>query len=224
MTLGLVLLFIGAYFVGSIPFGVLVARAKGIDIMSVGSGNIGATNVVRALGKGPGLLVFFLDLLKGLAPALVARLLFPDRQEVWFWSGATAVIGHSFSPFLKFKGGKGISTALGMMLGASPVVALAAFAIFAILLLSLKFMSLASILAVLSTIPLGLLFGDSKWVIGGYAILSTFIVYRHRSNISRLKKGTEPKFKFRKSVDLDLHPASQPKAPPDGPGQGSEDD
>jgi acyl phosphate:glycerol-3-phosphate acyltransferase len=224
MTLVLVLLYIGSYLIGSIPFGVLVARAKGIDIMSVGSGNIGATNVVRALGKGPGLLVFVLDLLKGLIPALIARVLFPERQEIWFWAGATAVVGHSFSPFLKFKGGKGISTALGMMLGASPVAALAAFSIFAILLTTLKYMSLASIVAVLSTIPIGLLLRESYWVILGYSILSTFIVYRHRANISRLRNGTEPKFKFNKTVEPDAKRQDTPTPPTDDETPGSEGD
>lgn len=198
----LTLLIIGAYLLGSIPVGVLVARAYGVDIMRVGSGNIGATNVMRALGKGPGIVVLILDMLKGLLPTLAGRWLFPERQELWLLAGAMAIIGHSFSPFLKFKGGKGISTALGMTLGTSPFVALSAFGLFSVVLGTVRYMSLASIVAVLSTIPLGFLFKDSPWVLGGYGLMSVFIVYRHRANIKRLKDGTEPKFKFKKTIDL----------------------
>lgn len=202
MNVELALLLLGAYLLGSIPVGVLVARAFGVDIMKIGSGNIGATNVGRALGKKASIPVFLLDMLKGLIPTLVARSLFPDRQELWFLSGAMAIIGHSFSPFLRFKGGKGISTALGMTLGTSPLVALCAFGLFSATLGTTRFMSLASIVGVLATIPLGLLFKDSLWVLGGYGLMSTFIIYRHRANLKRLKDGIEPKFSFKKSIDV----------------------
>lgn len=205
----LALLLLGAYLLGSIPVGVLVARAFGVDIMKVGSGNIGATNVGRALGKKASIPVFLLDMLKGLIPTLVARAVFPHNQEYWFLSGAMAIIGHSFSPFLKFKGGKGISTALGMTLGTSPFVALSAFALFSLMLGTTRYMSLASIVAVLSTIPLGILFKDSPWVLGGYSLMSTFIIYRHRANIKRLKEGTEPKFSFKKSIDTEKPPQEE---------------
>ena len=199
----LILLFVGSYLLGSIPFGVLVAKSRGVDIMSVGSGNIGATNVVRVLGKGPGYLVFFLDMLKGLIPALIARWLFPDNQEYWFFAGMFAVIGHSLSPFLKFKGGKGISTALGMTLGSSPVVALIALGIFLAILLGTGYVSLASIFAVVSTTPMSILFRDSLWVTIGFAALSVFVIYRHKANIIRLRNGTESKFIKRKTKDED---------------------
>lgn len=202
MTLNLVLLLLGSYLLGAIPFGVLIARTQGVDIMKVGSGNTGATNVMRVLGKGPGYAVFVLDTLKGLVPTLVGRWLFPDRQEFWFLAGALAIIGHSFSPFLKFRGGKGISSALGMTIGTSPIVALCAFVVFATTLGTTRFMSLASIFAIISTIPFGFLFKDSSWVLMGYSAMVVFIVYRHRANIKRLKDGTEPKFKFDKSVDV----------------------
>jgi glycerol-3-phosphate acyltransferase PlsY len=171
--------------------------------MSVGSGNIGATNVVRVLGKGPGYLVFFLDMLKGLIPALIARWLFPDNQEYWFFAGMFAVIGHSLSPFLKFKGGKGISTALGMTLGSSPVVALIALGIFLAILLGTGYVSLASIFAVVSTTPMSILFRDSLWVTIGFAALSVFVIYRHKANIIRLRNGTESKFIRGKTRDKD---------------------
>lgn len=197
----LTFLILGAYLLGSIPVGVLIARAYGVNIMQVGSGNIGATNVMRALGKGPAIAVFAFDLLKGLVPTLIGRWLFPERQELWLLAGAMAIIGHSFSPFLKFKGGKGISTALGMTLGTSPLVALSSFVLFSAVLATTRYMSLASIAAVLATLPLGFLFKDSPWVLAGYGLMSVFIIYRHRANIKRLSDGTEPKFKFKKTID-----------------------
>lgn len=214
MNLELLLLLVGAYIVGSIPFGVIVARARGVDIMKVGSGNIGATNVMRTLGKGPGFLVFFLDALKGLGPAIVGRWLFPTSQEFWLAAGAMAIIGHSFSPFLRFKGGKGIATALGMVIGTSPLVALGAFAVFSATLASTRFMSIASSLAVVSTIPFGLLFRDSKWVVAGYIVLSCLIIWRHRANFERLRDGTEPKFAFRKTIEI---PEEVSEEPPNAP-------
>jgi glycerol-3-phosphate acyltransferase PlsY len=201
MILELPILLILAYILGSIPFGVLIARANGVDIMKVGSGNIGATNVMRVLGKGPAFLVFFLDTLKGAVPAIAARYLFPDQQEFWLLAGAMAVLGHSFSPFLKFKGGKGIATALGMVIGASPIIAVSAFLVFAVTLAITRFMSIASMFAVVSTIPVGLLLKESYWMIAGYVVLSSLIIWRHRANIERLKIGKEPKFSFKKTVD-----------------------
>jgi glycerol-3-phosphate acyltransferase PlsY len=200
MIFELPILLILAYILGSIPFGVLIARANGVDIMKVGSGNIGATNVMRVLGKGPAFLVFFLDTLKGAVPALAARYLFPERQELWLLAGAMAVVGHSFSPFLKFKGGKGIASALGMVIGASPIIALSAFIVFSLTLATTGFMSLASMVAVASTVPVGLLLKESYWMIAGYVVLSSLIIWRHRANIERLRKGTEPKFLFKKTV------------------------
>jgi glycerol-3-phosphate acyltransferase PlsY len=200
MILELPILLILAYTLGSIPFGVLIARANGVDIMKVGSGNIGATNVMRVLGKGPAFLVFFLDTLKGAIPAIAARYLFPDQQEFWLLAGAMAVLGHSFSPFLKFKGGKGIATALGMVIGASPIIAVSAFLLFAVTLAITRFMSIASMVAVVSTIPVGLLLKESYWMIAGYVVLSSLIIWRHRANIERLRNGVEPKFSFKKTV------------------------
>ena len=116
-------LFTAAYFLGGIPFGVVVARAKGVDIMKFGSGNIGATNVMRALGAPLGIFVFVLDVIKGTIPSLAARWLLPhpwgpvDAQVLWMGAGLMAVLGHCLSPYLKFKGGKGVATAFGIGLG-----------------------------------------------------------------------------------------------------------
>lgn len=222
MTVELAGLLLGAYLLGAIPFGVIVARAHGVDIMSVGSGNTGATNVIRAAGKGPGLAVFFLDVLKGFLPAMAARWLFPDNQALWFLSGIVAVVGHSLSPFLKFRGGKGISTALGMAIGTSPLVALGAFVVVSTMLITTRFMSLSSMVATASTILFSFLLHDSLWVTGGFALLTVFVVIRHLPNIRRLRDRTEPKFSFKKTVGSEPdkkseeEPEKDPEEKPDG--------
>ncbi|AIE86705.1 glycerol-3-phosphate 1-O-acyltransferase PlsY [Fimbriimonas ginsengisoli] len=194
-----------AYFIGAIPFGVIVCRSKGIDIFKFGSGNPGATNVSRAVGKPLGALVFLLDVLKGLVPALIARqnvtqdLYGMHAQAWWFVAGLCAVLGHCYSVFLRFRGGKGIATSLGAGLGASPAVAGSAFGIFFVLFGVTRYVSLASIAAAIA----GPIFG---WVIPGqarelvpvYGLLAVFVVIRHRANIRRLLNGTEPKFESKK--------------------------
>lgn len=189
---------IAAYLLGSIPFGVLVARSKGIDIMSVGSGNVGATNVYRTLGWGPGLLVFFLDVAKGALPALVTNILLGDKVFS-FGVGMVAVLGHGFSPWLKFKGGKGIATGLGALLGSSPLVACTVLGVFAVVLAVSRYVSLASILAAGSLVGFGVLFRDPVPMLIGYALLFVFVVVKHSSNIRRLIAGTERRFSFRSS-------------------------
>ena len=144
------LLALAAYLLGAIPVGVLVARARGVDILKEGSGNIGATNVGRVLGKGPGLAVWALDVMKSLVPTLVAQAMIHhrlgslDAQTQGFLVGTAAILGHCASPFLGFKGGKGISTALGAMLGTAPLVALVCFGLFALVLWTTRYMAIAS--------------------------------------------------------------------------------
>ena len=187
------LVLFGSYFLGAVPFGVLIARMKGVDITKVGSGNIGATNVQRALGKKLGLLVFLLDLLKGFLPAIVGHLLFGTKEAAGL-AGVCAVAGHCLSPFLGFKGGKGISTGLGVLLGTSPLVGLSTFVIFAILTKLTGYVSLGSMLTSVALIPLGFAFGDPQAVIVAYGVFALFVIYRHRANVERLRAGTEPKF------------------------------
>jgi len=122
-----------AYLLGSIPFGVIVAKTKGIDIMSVGSGNMGTTNVSRALGCKLGLLVFFLDTLKGAIPAVIGLNIFRDQ----FWAlclGLCALVGHSLSPFVKFKGGKGVASGLGAISGSIPLLGISGMSTFIVVL------------------------------------------------------------------------------------------
>ena len=204
MTTLLFLLIIG-YFIGSLPFGVWVARAHGVDIQKVGSGNVGATNVSRALGKWWGIGVFLLDMTKGLVPALLGRMFIKepisglDPQFLWFLVGFAAIAGHVKSPFLGFKGGKGVSTAMGAGLGAVPLIALSAFAIFVFVLLTVQWMVVASIVGVWSAFALGFVIpGQSMQTCGLLAVLAVIVTLLHRANFVRLFRGEEPKFKFRK--------------------------
>ena len=204
-----------AYLLGAIPFGVLVARAKGVDILKVGSGNIGATNVNRVLGKGPGIAVWVLDVLKSLVPTLIARSLLTvplgglDPQTQWFLVGLAAVIGHCASPFLGFRGGKGISTALGAIIGTAPLVALLCFGLFALVLWTTRYMAIASTIGVSSVVLFILLVpGNTRQLIPIFVLLALFVAYRHRANFKRLREGTEPKFGFGKT---------EPKESPENP-------
>lgn len=180
-----------AYLLGAIPFGFLIARAKGVDIRTVGSGNVGATNVLRALGKGPAIVVFVLDVLKGLIPAYVGHRLL-GQTEWAFAAGASAVIGHSLSPFLGFKGGKGIATGLGALIGSTPLVAGGAAAIFLLMMSATMIVSISSVMGALSILPLGVLFRDPPSLYPAYLFFGLYLAYRHRSNFERIRQGIEP--------------------------------
>lgn len=212
------LLFIGiiSYCLGSIPFGLLVARTQGVDIMNVGSGNIGATNVIRALGAKFGLLVFGLDVLKGAVPGILAHFLVTEKTysvdpQAWaFLFGCIAMMGHMFSPFLKFKGGKGIATGLGATLGSIPVTGLLAFGAMIIVTAFSRYVSLGSLVAVALTIPLSIfVVKDSPQVLPFLVTLVIFIFYKHRTNIQRLIQGTENKFTFRKNEKVEQDPPEE---------------
>lgn len=200
-----VLLALGAFLLGSIPFGVLVARARGVDLRSSGSGNIGATNAIRALGAGPGILVFALDVAKGAIPTVVARAVLPERmygldqQPLLMLVGTFAILGHCFSPWLGFRGGKGISTILGVGLGAIPLCALLSFAVMIAVTAVTRYVSLGSILGVSSSLAWNRVLGDSPQMLPVLALLAGFIVYRHRGNLRRLRDGTESRFSFRRT-------------------------
>ncbi|HRF60147.1 MAG TPA: glycerol-3-phosphate 1-O-acyltransferase PlsY [Fimbriimonadaceae bacterium] len=198
--LNFAILIVAAYGVGSLPLGYWIVRRRGIDITKVGSGNPGATNVWRVCGWKLGLVVFVLDVLKGLVPALAAQQLL-GRQDAAFACGFAAILGHSLSPFLGFKGGKGISTGLGALLGSSPVVALLALSAFIVVVLLTRYVSLASLVAAPAMVVAGILTGDSPILIGAYGVLALFIVFRHRANIARLIAGTEPKFGQKKNPE-----------------------
>lgn len=206
------LLVVAAYLVGAIPFGFVVGKLKGIDIRTAGSGNIGATNVGRLLGKRWFWLVFALDALKGTAPMLAGLWVTsglpegPGKYAAWLAAGMAALLGHVFPVYLGFKGGKGVATALGMMLGVWPFYTLAAIptvAMFLGVFAVSRIISLGSIAATL-TFPVGLLVVNwamgwellgHQWPLLVFACgVSALVMFRHRGNISRLRAGTEPKF------------------------------
>ncbi len=203
----LVGLAIFAFLLGSIPFGMLLARAKGVDIRTVGSGNIGATNVVRALGPKVGLAVFALDVLKGTIPALIAKQVVQapvggvQIQTISMLMGVIAILGHMFSPFIGFKGGKGVATGFGAALGAIPGAALVGLAVISLTVAFTRYVSLGSILAAISVpIVSMLVFRDSLQLLPILVVMAAFIIWKHRANIERLRNGTESKFAFKKQI------------------------
>lgn len=185
-----------SFFAGSIPFGYLVARyLRGVDIKKMGSGNIGATNVARVLGAGYGAVVLVLDAFKGAAPVYLAGILF---QQPWMpvLSGVFAILGHSYSPFLFFKGGKGVATSFGVVLVLYPQETLTAVALFAIIVLLTRVVSIASlgavaymVVALLTAPQYGL--HDRLFVLAAAAV----IYLRHSDNIIRILKGEEKQFR-----------------------------
>ncbi len=188
---------LAAYGAGSLPFGAWIARLRGVDITKVGSGNIGATNVHRTLGLGPALVVLALDVAKGLAPAWYGRA--QDGVLLGLALGVCAMLGHCFSPFLRFRGGKGIATGLGLLLGADPQVALIALGLFLVTVGASRWISLGSIVASLSLSASAWALGRPAAAVVLYLAMGLFAAYRHRSNVARILSGTEPRFRLRPS-------------------------
>jgi len=187
-----VLLIFSFYLLGSIPFGLLFAKIKGIDPRKGGSGNIGATNVMRTAGKTIGLLTLTGDLLKGFLPAFMGKSLY--GPEWGFLFGLSAFFGHLFPVFLKFKGGKGVATATGLYLVLTPIPLLLSLLIFVAILILTRRVSLGSISGALS-IPCFIYLVNAEMRLLFYLaiLLSSFIIIRHFSNIKRLLAGTEPR-------------------------------
>ncbi len=180
------------YLLGSVLFGDIISRIKGVDIRNIGSGNVGATNVRRALGKKYGFLVFILDMFKGFIPVFLARN-FNFSSWDMFLIAIAPVLGHIFPIFYKFKGGKGVATSFGVVLAINPLVAFFCLTIWLFILYTSKYVSLASMIAVVSSIPVFLLFRyDLPYIVLALCV-SLLIIFAHRSNISRLMSGTEHK-------------------------------
>ncbi len=188
------LLLLAAYLLGSIPTGLLLAKAWGVDIRTTGSGNIGATNVYRSLGRRVGVMTLVGDCFKGLVPVLVARGL--GLPVAWVAAvGLAAFLGHIYTVFLGFKGGKGVATALGVFLGVSPLSVLLALVVFALVLWKGRYVSLASITAA-AVMPFIVALLDRQPVIIAMTVLiALLVIYKHRENIARLRNGTESRFK-----------------------------
>jgi glycerol-3-phosphate acyltransferase PlsY len=188
------MLIIASYLLGSVPTGLLLGKALGVDIRTSGSGNIGATNVYRTLGRKVGIITLLGDCLKGLIPILAARWL--GLPDIWVaTAGLAAFLGHVYTLFLCFKGGKGVATALGIFLGTSPMAVLMAFGIFAVALWKWRYVSLASILAA-GAMPLIVTITDRRpFIIVMTLLIAVLVIWKHSSNIDRLRAGTENKFK-----------------------------
>lgn len=180
-----------AFLLGSLPTGLIVARIKGVDLKNAGSGNIGATNVLRTTGKGAALLTLTGDSLKGVCAVLIARYL---GAGVLFEGlvGLCAVLGHNFSLFLKFKGGKGVATSLGVLTIYSPQTGLFTIIIWLMTVLITRYSSLAALVS-FGLLPLSALVLDSRGKMPVLLALTVLIFIRHRDNISRIMKGTEPR-------------------------------
>ena len=224
-----------AFLAGSIPFGLLIAKAKGVNIREHGSGNIGATNVLRVIGKPHGIACLLLDFLKGFLPTLLAVNVYLitgknpqlamesleslattfSAADAWkaqtmiILTGLAAILGHNYSPWIGFKGGKGIATSAGVLVALMPVGVLILIAIWALAFFTTRYVSIASMAAALS-VPLVTLYGsyrhgylaDGTWnkPLFIFSIIIGFLaVWRHRSNIKALREGTEHKFSKKKS-------------------------
>ena len=187
----IVVVFIAAYLIGSLPFGYLLTQAiKKTDIRNYGSGNIGATNVLRVMGWKAALPVFTLDMLKGVAVVLLAKAV-TDLPAVYLTAGFLALVGHSFPLFLKFKGGKAAATGIGVVVMLSGWAALSLIVIAIMVIVITRYVSLGSITGALAVPLFFLLFGfELSYIIFGLAT-AALIGYRHHENISRLLKGTE---------------------------------
>jgi len=189
------IVFLFSFLSGSIPFGYLIGRLRGVDVRNYGSGNIGATNVSRVLGKKYGALVLLLDALKGALPVLILKVSgFP--QELQVFAGFSAVLGHCFSPFLSFRGGKGVATGLGAFLVISPKVTLLALLIFIFVFFLTRYVSLSSITAALSyPIIYKVLEKPSEISFIFVSLSAATVVIKHHQNIKRLLKGEEKRYR-----------------------------
>ena len=212
MTLTFLSLFIVSFFLGAVPFGLVLSRLiAGMDVRKQGSGNIGATNVARTLGLKFGVLTLLLDLAKGFAPALTAVFIFNQAElsERFMTAavGLAPVLGHVYSPFLKFKGGKGMATALGVYLALVPLALIPSLLVFVAVTARWGYVSAGSLSAAAAMPPAALVIGYPPVFVGMTVMLAALIFLRHRENIARLRRGEENKWRKKNS-----------SPPPDPPG------
>jgi glycerol-3-phosphate acyltransferase PlsY len=194
-TLYQILAILLSYSLGAVPFGLLFSMLfSEVDIRTIGSGNIGATNVLRAAGKKAAILTLMMDTMKGLIPVLIVKSLFQD-DTITALSGAAAILGHNFPVYLKFKGGKGVATSYGVILAVAPWIGSICLLVWVLVAYIWRYSSLSALVAF--TCYLGLTFLANSSLPKPYGLLALFIFgmsyYRHRENIKRLLSGTEPK-------------------------------
>jgi len=197
---------LGAYLLGSVSWSYLVVKAReGKDVRTVGSGNAGATNVLRAAGKGPAVIVLLLDVTKGMLAVAVARLI-QTAPPVVGAAAVAVVLGHVFPVFLGFRGGKGVATSAGALGALAPAALLVALLVFVAVVAWKRYVSLGSMVAAAS-MPLlvwigqrlGWIAGDDPWTIAASAAIALIVIVKHRSNLRRLWQGVEPRLGERKA-------------------------
>ncbi len=186
---------VGAYVIGSVDFAVLVARTRGVDIHSVGSGNPGTSNVLRTLGRGAAAMVLVGDMFKGVISAALGFVAGGGGQAFdapfAYLAGLCAVLGHAYPVFHRFRGGRGVATGGGVLLFTIPVLALILAASWALVAKVFKVASLASLVTVVAAVPLAWSFGAGGWSLFWLAMILVLIVWRHRPNIQRMIHGSE---------------------------------
>jgi glycerol-3-phosphate acyltransferase PlsY len=217
LVLAYIIIALGAYLLGSLPTGFLVARARGVDIRTVGSKNMGATNVFRVLGKGPGTFVLLMDALKGFAAVALTINFYPEltnllpsifrdegmanaslRFSMGIVAGLFSILGHNYTCWLGFKGGKGIATTAGAFLALAPVAVGVALVAWIIAFITTRYVSAASIVAAMA-LPATVWFTQPNLALRFIAIaLGVLAIYKHKANIQRLLNGTENRFSFKK--------------------------
>jgi glycerol-3-phosphate acyltransferase PlsY len=195
------LLIVGAYLIGSIPTGVIVGRLRGFDPRTVGSGNIGTSNVARAGGASAAAITFAGDVLKGALPVVVARSAGCSIETI-AWTGLAAFVGSICSVFLRFRGGKGVAAALGVWLGIAPLVLLFALAAFGIIFALSRTMSLASMTAAIVLPPTVAVFGLPRNYLLLAIVMTALVIFRHRENIQRIARGEEPTFQPKRDESI----------------------
>jgi glycerol-3-phosphate acyltransferase PlsY len=202
------LTFLAAYLLGSIPTGYLVGRAKGVDIRTVGSKNMGATNVFRTVGKGLGIFVLLVDALKGwlavaVAAPLIGQVFLSEAAPVWLKvvAGVGAILGHNYTCWLKFKGGKGIATSAGVFIALVPQALLMALIVWIVLVVATRYVSVASIGAA-AVLPVATWFTTRDVNLTGVAaVMAAMAILKHKKNMERLRAGTENRMTFGKKKD-----------------------
>jgi glycerol-3-phosphate acyltransferase PlsY len=184
------LVLVAAYLLGSIPFSYLVARQRGVDVRRVGSGNVGATNVMRNVGRGAGLVAFVLDAAKGAVAALIAQRtgLGPTLAAL---AAVAAIVGHMYPVWLRFQGGKGVATGAGAFLPLAPIATAVALVVFAATLALTRYVSLGSMVGAVTLAATAALTGAPRPVWIAAAVMAALIVWKHRANIRRVAAGTE---------------------------------
>jgi len=190
---------LAAYLLGAVPCSYLVARRRGVDVRTVGSGNVGATNVMRNVGRAAGLLAFALDFAKGAAASLLGQAVDP-RSPLPALCAAMAVLGHMYPVWLRFRGGKGVATGAGAFLPLVPAATLAALLTFAVVLAASRYVSLASIAGTLVLAVAAFLLGAPTAVVRAAAGMAVLIVWKHRANLQRVARGTESRLGARRAV------------------------